>query len=168
MKIVIAGAGDVGFHLAELLSHENQDIVLIDNNQEVLDYAATHLDLMTLLGDSSSPDLLKEAGVDKAKLVLAVTTSEKNNLVTAILAKKLGAKKTIARVKNDQYLVPEQREMFQSLGIDTLISPQQLAAREIQRLLNQCSFTDVFDFEEGKISVVGITLDSYSPCSTNN
>ncbi len=163
MKIVIAGAGDVGFHLAELLSFENQDIILIDTNQDVLDYASTHLDVLTIRGDSSSMKTLKEAEVGRTQLVLAVTTSEKNNLMTAILAKKLGARQTIARVKNSEYLEPEQRELFSTLGIDSLISPRQLAAREIKRLVNQCSFTDVFEFEGGKISLVGITLDQVSP-----
>jgi len=163
MKIVIAGAGDVGFHLAELLSFENQDIILIDMNQDVLDYASTHLDVLTIRGDSSSLKTLEEAEISRAQLVLAVTTSEKNNLMTAILAKKLGAKQTIARVKNPEYLEPEQRELFETLGIDSLISPRQLAAKEIRRLVNQCTFTDVFEFEGGKISLVGITLDKVSP-----
>lgn len=163
MKIVVAGAGDVGFHLAELLAFENQDIVLIDTNQEVLDYAATHLDVMTLRGDSSSINTLEQANIGRAALVLAVTTSEKNNLVTAILAKKMGARQTIARVNNQEYLEPGQRETFRELGVDTLISPQELAAEEIFRLVNQCSFTDIFEFENGKINLVGITLDDYSP-----
>ena len=163
MKIIIAGAGDVGFHLAELLAYENQDIVLIDSNQEVLDYAATHLDVMVLKGDSASIDILEQAEVSKAHLLLAVTTSEKTNLVTAILAKKMGAKQTIARVENQEYLEQNQRETFRELGIDSLISPPQLAAEEILRLIQQCTFTDVFDFEEGKISVVGATIDDYSP-----
>ena len=153
----------MGFHLAELLSYENQDIVLIDTNQEVLDYAATHLDVLTLRGDSTSIDILEQAETDRAHLVLAVTTSEKTNLVTAILAKKMGAKQTIARVDNQEYLDPAQRETFRELGIDSLISPQELAAEEILRLVRQCSFTDIFDFEEGKLSVVGITIDDYSP-----
>ena len=128
MKIIIAGAGDVGFHLAELLAYENQDIVLIDSNQEVLDYAATHLDVMTLRGDSSSIDILEQAQVSRAKLVLAVTTSEKNNLVTAILAKKMGARQAIARVNNEGYLTETERHLFRELGIDSLISPTLLAA----------------------------------------
>lgn len=163
MKIIIAGAGDVGFHLAELLAYENQDIVLIDTNQEVLDYAATHLDVLTVRGDSSSIETLELAEVDKAKLVLAVTTSEKNNLITAILAKKMGARQAIARVSNQEYLVETQREVFRDLGIDSLISPSQLAAEEIFRLVKQCSFTDIFEFEGGKINLVGITLDDTSP-----
>lgn len=163
MKIVIAGAGDVGSHLAELLSFEHQDIVLIDTNQEILDIAATHIDVLTIRGDASSINTLQKAEVNKANLFLALTTSEKTNLIAAILAKKMGAKKVIARVQNAEYLCEEQRAVFQELGIDTLISPQQLAAKEISRLVKQCSFTDHFEFENGKIHLVGITLDDYSP-----
>ncbi|TXB61752.1 Trk system potassium transporter TrkA [Phaeodactylibacter luteus] len=163
MKIVIAGAGDIGFHLAELLAFENQDIVLVDTNQEVLDYAATHLDVMTLKGDSSSIDVLEQADIGRARLVLAVTTSEKTNLVTAILAKKMGARQTIARVTNQEYLAESQRELFRELGVDSLISPVLLAAEEIQRLIRESSFTDHFAFEKGKINLIGVTLDEYSP-----
>ncbi|MEQ8702477.1 MAG: Trk system potassium transporter TrkA [Phaeodactylibacter sp.] len=163
MKIVIAGAGDIGFHLAELLSFEKQDIVLIDTNQEVLDYAATHLDVMTLRGDASSIDILRQADVARARLVLAVTTSEKTNLVTAILAKKMGARQTIARVSNHEYLETSQRETFRELGVDSLISPVLLAGEEIRRLIRECSFTDHFAFEDGKINLIGVTLDEYSP-----
>ncbi|MGK0363654.1 MAG: trk system potassium uptake protein TrkA [Saprospiraceae bacterium] len=170
MRIVIAGAGDVGFHLAELLAFENQDIILIDENQEVLDYAATHLDVMTLHGDSASIEVLKRANVNSASLFLAVTTSQKNNLMTAILAKQMGAKQTIARVKSREYLDKEQLELFKKLGVDNLISPRSLAAKELTRLVSQCSFTDIFEFEDGKINLVGLTLDDYSPlvnCSLN-
>lgn len=163
MKIVIAGAGDVGSHLAELLSFEHQDIILIDTNQEILDIAASHLDVLTIKGDASSIEILRQASVNTADLFLALTTSEKTNLITAVLAKKIGAKKVVARVQNAEYLGKEQRALFQELGIDTLISPPQLAAQEISRLVKQCSFTDHFEFEDGKINLVGITLDDYSP-----
>lgn len=162
MKIVIAGAGDVGFHLAELLAYEDKDIVLIDTDQDVLDYASTHLDVLTIKGDSGSPTVLERADVERANLFLAVTTSEKTNLVSAILAKKLGARQTIARVNSVEYLTEENKEMFRELGIDTLISPQELAAAEITRLLQQCSFTDIFEFENGKIALAGITLEEGS------
>ena len=163
MKIVIAGAGEVGFHLAELLANADKSIVLIDTNRDVLDYAATHLDVLTLRGDACSIDVLKEAGIESTGLFLAMTTSEKANLVSSILAKKLGAKKTIARVTNLEYLAEEQQESFRELGIDVLMSPRQLAAEEIKRLLNRCSFTDVHEFEDGRINLVGITLDDASP-----
>ncbi len=153
----------MGFHLAELLVSENQDIVLIDLDQGVLDYAGTRLDVLTIRGDSTAISTLERAGVSDAKLVLAVTTSEQTNMMTAILAKKMGARQTIARVNNPEYLLENQRKLICQLGIDNLISPRQLAAEEIYRLVKQCSFTDIFEFEEGKLSLVGITLDEYSP-----
>ena len=163
MKIVIAGAGDVGFHLAELLSTQEQNITLIDMDEDVLNYASTHLDVLALYGDAATFSILEEAEVGEADLVLGVTTSEKTNLITCILAKKMGAKRTIARVNSPDYLAPEQRRVFEELGIDTLISPQKLAAEEISRLLSQCSFTDVFPFEGGKMMLVGVTLRKNSP-----
>lgn len=152
----------MGFHLAELLSIENQDIVLVDLDQRVLDYASNHLDLLTMRGDATSMSLLKQANVANADLMLAVTASEEVNLIAAIMAKKMGAKKTIARVNKEDYLTDTGRDTVCSLGIDQLISPRGLAADEIELLVRQCSFTDAFDFEEGKLSLVGITLDSHS------
>ncbi|MCB0531350.1 MAG: Trk system potassium transporter TrkA [Lewinellaceae bacterium] len=163
MKIVIAGAGAVGFHLAALLANEDQDITLIDTDEDVLSHAATHLDVMTIRGDAASTDILEQANIEKVKLFLAVTTSEKTNLLVAILAKQMGAKKTIARVSNPEYLEDAQKEVFQKLGVDILISPQILAAQEIKRLLQRGSFTDVFEFEKGKISVVGFKAGTTCP-----
>lgn len=162
MKIVIAGAGDIGFHLAKLLSIENQDIVLIDNNAEVLHHAQSRLDVLTIEGSSSSWSILQAAEVSKANLFLALTTSEENNLISAIIAKKIGAKQTVARVNNTEYLSEEQRKSFKELGVDQLISPVQLAAQEIYRLVQHCEVTDNFAFENGKIEFNGITLDDDS------
>lgn len=160
MKIIIAGAGAVGFHLAELLARENQDITLIDTDEEVLQHAATHLDVMTLWGNAASIHVLQNAQIEKAKLFLAVTTSETTNLLLAIMAKQMGAKKTIARVNNPEYFEKKTKENFKKIGVDVLISPQLLAAQEIHRLLKRGSFTDLFEFEDGKISIVGFTLDT--------
>jgi len=163
MKIVIAGAGAVGFHLAELMSKENQDITLIDRDPEVLAHASNHLDVLTIKGDAASTAILESAGISSAQLFISVTTSEKTNLLLAILAKEAGAKRTIARISNSEYLDKAQKERFKKLGIDELISPTQLAAHEILRLLERASFTDLFEFENGKISVVGFTLDTTCP-----
>ncbi|MCP9237438.1 Trk system potassium transporter TrkA [Lewinella sp. JB7] len=163
MNIVIAGAGDVGFHLAELLATENQNIVLIDNDQEVLDYAGSHLDVLTVRGDATSLSTLETARAGTADLLLAVTTSEQTNMMAAILSKKMGAGRVIARVDNEEYLECNNEQTICSLGIDQLISPRQLAAVEIERLVKKCSFTDIYEFEDGKLSLVGITLDSNSP-----
>ena len=163
MKIVIAGAGDMGFHLARLLASEQQQIVLIDTDEDILDYARGHLDIIAIRGDSASIQVLEEAEVASAKMFLAVTTSEKNNLVSSILAKKMGAKTTIARVTNSEYLEPKQQANFKELGIDQIICPLALAAEEIEMLLLNCQVTDNFEFEGGKISLSGITVDNSSP-----
>ena len=161
MNIVIAGAGDMGYHLAEQLSYENQDIVLIDLDKDVLDNVSSHLDVMTILGDATTLEILKNANVRQANMFMAVTTSEKTNIVAALLAKQLGAKRVIARVRNHDYLKPEHEQYFKNLGIDNIISPGMLCSDEIYRMIKNSTFTDVFEFEGGKLNVVGLTLDQY-------
>ncbi len=163
MNIVIAGAGDMGYHLAEQLSYDNKDITLIDTDREVLEYVASKLDVLTVQGDSTSFEVLQQANVARASMVLAVTTSEKTNIVTAVLAKQLGAKRVMARVRNHSYLNPENVNYFNNLGIDNLISPTMLCSREIFNMIENSSFTEVFDFGGGKLNIVGITLDQYNP-----
>ena len=104
MKIIIAGAGEVGFYLAKLLTFERQEIVIIDLNPERLSYVSAHLDVHTVKGGSTSYRILEAANVSKADLLISVTSSEEANLATCIIAKKLGAKKTIARIDNTEYL----------------------------------------------------------------
>lgn len=163
MKIIIGGAGAVGFHLAELLSKENHDITVVDLNQEALISASEHLDVLTVEGDLASVKTLTEAEVNRSELFIAVTTSEKTNLLACILAKQLGVKNTIARISSIEHLEVFNRDRFKSMGVDALISPQLLAALEIERLLERASFTDLFEFENGKISVVGFTIDTTCP-----
>ncbi len=163
MNIVIAGAGDVGFHLAQLMATENQDITLIDQDGDVLDYAGTHLDVLTIRGDASSIATLESAQIDSADLMLAVTTSEQTNMMSAIIAKKLGCRRVVARVDNEEYTTADNETTICSLGIDQIISPRQLAAKEILRLVKQCSFTDIFEFEDGKLVLLGMTLPDSSP-----
>lgn len=163
MKIVIAGAGAVGFHLSRLLSNENQDITVIDTNEEVLMQVRRHQDVLTIQGDASSIHVLKQVNLKKTKLFIAVTTSEKTNIISAALAKQLGAQITIARISNPEYVEEGTRDRFRQIGVDVLISPQKLATLEIERLLQRASFTDLFDFDNGKISVVGFTLDTTCP-----
>ena len=162
MDIIIAGAGGIGFHLAQLLASANQNIRLIDVDEEVLQYAADHLDVFTVRGDASSIDVLRNAGVANCQLFISTTTHESTNLLTAILAKKLGARRTIARVNNPEYIEERQLENFREVGIDELFSPLLLAAEEIGQLIHQVSATDVFNFEDGKISIVGFTVDNSS------
>jgi trk system potassium uptake protein TrkA len=158
MKIIIAGAGEVGFHLAKLLSYESQDIVLIDPVKENLHYADTHLDIRTLRGDSTSIKILKDAHVDQADLVIAVTSSEATNITICVLAKQLGADKTIARISNTEFLEEQNDLGFTGFGIDELISPESLASKEIELLLNQSAFNDSYEFEGGALTMVGVHL----------
>ncbi|MCB9310542.1 MAG: Trk system potassium transporter TrkA [Lewinellaceae bacterium] len=162
MKIVIAGAGGIGFHLAKLLSSNNHDIVIIDTNHDVLEYASTHLDVITILGDASSMAILKDAGIQDASIFLAVTTLENVNIVAAILAKKLGVKQTIARINSMTNLQQDAKQAFMELGIDKIISPSLLASQEIIRLIKSGQATDRFDFENGKVTLIGATVHSTS------
>jgi len=162
MNIVIGGAGDVGFHLAKLLTTEDHNITLIDNDDGVLEYASTHLDVQWIKGEITSIEALLNAKIENADLFIAVVTSESANLLACILAKKLGAIKTIARVSNPEYFHKAQRKNFKDTGVDNLFSPSLLAVQEINRLLRRVSATDVFDFEDGKISIIGFTADQES------
>lgn len=162
MNIVIGGAGDVGFHLAKLLTTEDHNITLIDNDDGVLEYASTHLDVQCIKGEITSIETLMNAKTEIADLFIAVVTTESANLLACILAKKAGAKKTIARVSNPEYFHKVQRKNFKDSGIDNLFSPSLLAVQEIKRLLQRVSATDVFEFEEGKISIIGFTADQDS------
>tara|TARA_R110001632_G_scaffold10408_3_gene38568 strand:+ start:1087 stop:2433 length:1347 start_codon:yes stop_codon:yes gene_type:complete len=162
MKIIIAGAGDVGFHLAKLLSYESQDTYVIDMDGEKLNYINNHLDVITKKGDATSIKLLKEIGVDSADLLLAVTESQNTNFTISVIGKSLGAKKTIARINNPEFLESDQVD-FKKFGVDFMISPEELAANEIQMLLDQSSFNDTVTFENGLFNVMGTTLDYKSP-----
>ncbi len=158
MKIIIAGAGEVGFHLAKLLSFESQDITLIDNNREPLAYADTHLDIRAVRGDATSISVLKDAHVKGTDLVIAVTSSETTNITVCVLAKQLGAKQTIARISNTEFLDNKEEVGFTKFGIDELISPEALASSEIQLLLNQSGFNDTYEFEGGALTMIGLHL----------
>ncbi|MFY0598083.1 MAG: Trk system potassium transporter TrkA [Cyclobacteriaceae bacterium] len=162
MRIIIAGAGDLGFHLAKLLAYEEQDIILIDRDQSVLEYASNNLDVSTIKGSSTSVKILEEANVAKADLLIAVTSIEDTNITTCIVGKSLGAKRTVARISNIEFLHQKEKLDLKSIGIDEIISPESLAAKEIKRLVKESALTDTFEFENGKLSLIGITVDEKS------
>ena len=163
MKIVIAGTGEVGFHLAKLLTDEAQDIYLIDDDAERLKYADSHLDVITLLGDATSIKTLQAANISKADLFISVTSSQETNILSAILSKKLGAVYTIARIQNYEFISRKHIVDFSELGVDALFSARDLAAREILRLVRHSAMTDNFEFADGKLSLIGVNLDPRSP-----
>ncbi|WP_055446791.1 Trk system potassium transporter TrkA [Lacinutrix mariniflava] len=158
MKIIIAGAGEVGFHLAKLLSYESQEITLIDTNKESLSYADNHLDIKVLKGDATSIAILKDARVENSDLVIAVTASETTNITVCVLAKQLGSKRTIARISNTEFITHKDEVGFTRLGIDELISPEALAASEIQLLLSRSAFNESYEFEDGALAMVSLNL----------
>ncbi len=163
MKIIIAGAGEVGFHLAKLLSYESHEITLIDLDKDRLIFANTRLDIKTLEGDSTSISTLKEANIEHTDLLIAVTSSEAMNITISLISKQLGAKKTIARISNSELTDKKELLNFNHLGIDELISTEELAKNEIKVLLEKAAFNDSHEFEDGKLTMVGISISKTAP-----
>lgn len=163
MRIIIAGAGDVGFHLAKMLAFEKHDIVIIDFDTNRLSYTESQLDVFIIKGDATCPSVLEEANVAKADLFIAATSTEAHNITSCTLAKKMGASNTISRVRNAHYLEAKNKTYLKELGIDFMVSPEVLAAKEIERLVKRGSFTDTFEFDNGALHLVGIHLDRRSP-----
>jgi trk system potassium uptake protein TrkA len=158
MKIIIAGAGEVGFHLAKLLSYESQEITLIDPVKDTLAYAENHLDIKVIKGDSTSIKILNDANVNEADLFIGVTSLQATNLTACFLAKQLGAKKTIARISNTEYNKSNHNINFDDLGVDELISPGDLASDEIELVIDQSVFNDTHEFEDGALTTLGLNL----------
>lgn len=163
MKIVIAGAGEVGFHLAKLLSFEYHDITLIDLDKDRLNYIDSKLDIRAITGDGTSISILKEAKIDNADLVISVSSNETVNLTISLLSKRLGAKKTIARINNSEFIDFKEDVDFDGIGVDELISTELLATNEIKSLLNEAAFNDMHEFEDGELSMLGILLSQTAP-----
>lgn len=163
MNIIIAGAGEVGNHLAKLLAEEHHSITLVDLDADKLKYAESHYDVFCIRGSSTSFSVLKEARIERCDLLICATSSEEINISTALIGKKLGAKKTIARISNVEYITDKEIFDIRSMGIDEIISPESLAAREITRLIKAAALTDTFEFEGGKLCLLGIHIDENSP-----
>ncbi len=163
MRIIIAGAGEVGSHLAKMLSSELHDIVIIDNNEDIVKGMNANLDILTIKGSATSFEVLKEANIKKADLLIAVAHSEETNISCAIIGKKLGAKQTIARVDNPEYIRPVYKNHFTDLGIDYLIYPERIAAREITGMINQTGTSEIVDFTGGKLSLYVLKLEENAP-----
>lgn len=158
MKIIIAGAYAIGTHLAKLLSRNNQDTVLIDESEERLASISSDYDMMTIHATPSSIRTLKDAGVEEADLYIAVTPDENLNMNSCILAKALGAKKTVAKINNYEYIDHKQDEFFNRLGISSIIYPENLAARDIANGLKMSWVRQRWDVHGGALVMLGIKL----------
>lgn len=163
MKIIIAGDGEVGFYLAKLLEKEYQDITLIDTQKDKLTLIEKKLGIATVLGDSTSYKVLKAANIENADLLIAVTSIESTNITTCLIGKKLGAKSTIARINNMEYLVDKTTLDLHDLGIDELISPESLAAREVKYILKSPTLTEIFNLYNKDLYMMGLRLEDDTP-----
>ena len=165
MKIVIAGAGEVGSHLAKMLSNESNEITVIDSDNERLEALSSNTDVITVEGNPSAIHTLQEAGVAGADLFIAVNPSESQdvNIVSAMLAKRLGSKKATARINNEEYLSYENKYLFTEMGIDLMFYPEKIAAGEIADLLKRTASSDSLEFARGKLHMAVFKLEEDSP-----
>ena len=162
MKIIIAGAGEVGTHLAKMLSQEKQDIILMDPNEERLNFTNSSMEILPMVGNPTSIRDLEEAGIRKADLFVSVTPEETTNVAASILASKLGAHKTLARINNYEYLLPKNKELFEKMGIDSMIYPEMLAAKEIVTAVRRPWTRQYWELFGGALILIGVKAVSYT------
>ena len=158
MKIIISGAYTIGSYLARLLSRNKQDIVLMDECSENLEKISNEADLLTMEGSTTSIKNLKEAGAEDADLFIAVTPDESKNIAACVLAHQLGAKKTVARVDNPEYVEPSNQELFHQMGVSSIIYPELLAAKDIINGLKMSWVRQRWDVHDGALVMLGIKL----------
>lgn len=158
MKLIVAGAGETGTHLAKLLSSEKYDCTLIDESESLLEGLDADYDIMTINASPTSIDVLREAGVAGADLFIAVTPDESKNITCCSLAKALGAKKTVARINNYEYVAPKNKDLFPKMGIDSLIYPEVLAAQDIVNGLKMSWVRQRWDIFGGQLVMLAIKM----------
>ena len=163
MKIIIAGAGDMGTHLAKMLSGNGHEITVVDVDSKALAEIDSLVDVVTVEGDTTQFSVLRKSGVRKCDLFIAVRSVENDNILSAVVAKQMGAKKAIARVDSSEYLEPNSKEVFIDMGIDYIFYPEHIAAREVINLLGHTSTTEYVEFAGGKLSLVAFRLELTSP-----
>jgi trk system potassium uptake protein TrkA len=164
MKIIIVGAGEVGYHIAQKLSEENQDVFLIDKDPEKIRRITENLDVQALLGSGTSPEMLKTSGIKEADMLVAATDSDEVNLIACLLAKHLNPYiLKVARVRNREYL--KEKDLFSQdlLGVDQIINPESVMVETIRNLMMVPGASDVVDFVEGRVKLIGITIKPDSP-----
>ena len=165
MKIVIVGAGEVGSHLAKMLASEGSEITVIDNDAQRLAKVLTVADVATVQGSPTSINVLREAGVGMADLFVSVYpyTTQEVNIVSAILAKNLGAKKVTVRINDEEYLNAENKVLFKEMGIELMFYPEKIAADEIVDQLRHSAGSESLDFAHGKLQIAVFRMEEDSP-----
>lgn len=162
MKILIAGAGEVGFELSKVLSEENHDVTVLDERQSCLQRVIENLDVLTVEGNATSPNSLIEAGARQADLMVAVTSVDEVNIIASMMAKRLGVKSVIARVRNQELSQPDAPITPSELGIDVLIHPEESAAAEIHQLIKRASASDVVNLADDRLQMIGLRVEAGS------
>ena len=162
MKIVIVGGGKVGTMLTELLSQEDHDVVVIDTNQRVVEQLSNRYDVMAAAGNGATLRAQQEAGVKGSDLLVAVTSDDLTNMLCCLVAKKIGAKQTMARIRNPEY-ADQLHLMQEELGLSMVVNPEQVAASEIGRMLTFPSALQLDSFSRGRVELIEIRLTEDSP-----
>lgn len=163
MRVLILGAGDIGFQLSKRLARERADITMVESDPKRAAMARDQLDVLVVEGHAASTSALRDAGVEHAGLVAAMTDNDEVNMVASLMAKKFGVATTIARIRNPEFMMEECALTSRELGVDHFIHPEKETADTIVRLIRQSQATDVIEFEDGKIQLVGVRLDTGSP-----
>jgi trk system potassium uptake protein TrkA len=163
MKILIAGAGEVGTHLAKMLSREKHDIILMDPDEDKLAFTRSGMEILPVAGNPTSLGDLEEAGVNRMDLFICVTPEETTNITACMLAAKMGAGKTFARINNYEYLLPRNREFFSNLGINSMIYPEMLAAKEIVAAVRRPWTRQYWELLGGALILLGIKIRENAP-----
>ena len=163
MRVIIVGAGEVGYHLAERLSQENQDVVVIETDPDRAERASELLDVMTVVGNGASIPILEQAGIRGARILLAVTSKDEVNLISCLAANRMGVDYTIARISNPDYYARGSVLSRERLGIDLMINPEREAAKEAFQLLQSAAATDVANFAHGQVQLVGLVVKEGAP-----
>ena len=163
MKIVIIGAGEIGYDLASLLSNEQHDVIVLDREKDALSRVTDNLDVLCKEGNATSAGDLVDAGVKDSDIVIAVTSIDEVNMIASLMSKRLGAKMVIARIRNDELSRPGSPLKSTDLGIDVIIHPELSAAHEIVQLIKRSTATDVINLADGKMQLIGLRLEKNSP-----
>jgi trk system potassium uptake protein len=163
VKIVIIGSGDVGFDLSSMLAGEKHDVTVLDPEQSSLNRTAEHNDILAIQGSGTSAVDLLRAGVDQCDLVIAATSLDEVNMMASMMSKRLGAKKVIARIRNEEFSLPGSPILPSDMGIDVVINPELSVATEIVQLVKRSAASDVIDLASRQMQVIGIRINQESP-----
>lgn len=163
MNVIVVGAGEVGYHIAERLSREGHDVTVIEKNRDKAQVLKAKLNALVVRGSAASAEVLKEAGIDEAELFIAVTDQDEVNLVACLLAHESGAKRIVARIKSLEYSGTEWAQNAPKMGIDLLINPQQVVADELYRIVSYTAASEAAEFADGRVVFLGYLIGRGSP-----